>query len=162
MTDYRWFDAKNIEPRYEFGFGLSYTTFAYSGLSIKATFNSAAQFKATLKKSGGSIGGDAGLYVNALTASFTVKNTGGYDGNEVSQLYLGFPEAAGEPIRVLRGFERTFIKQGASTKVKISLRVKDISTWDVITQNWVIPTGKFTVYVGASSRNLPLSKTFIL
>lgn len=162
LLDYRWFDAKNIEPRYEFGFGLSYTTFAYSGLSLHASFGSAGKYQSALKASGVQPGGESGLYKSALTASFTVKNTGSYDGNEVSQLYLGFPASAGEPPRVLRGFERTLIKKGKSAKISIGLRVKDISIWDVETQSWVIPTGEFTVYVGGSSRNLPLKKTFVL
>lgn len=160
--DYRWFDANNIEPRYEFGYGLSYTTFAYSGLSLKATFGSAKQYKAQLQTSGLQPGGDSGLWSSALTASFTVKNTGSVDGNEVAQLYLGFPASAAEPPRVLRGFERQLIKKGQSVKFSIPLRVKDISIWDVITQSWVIPTGTFTVYIGSSSRLLHLTKTFVL
>ncbi|KZP19075.1 glycoside hydrolase family 3 protein, partial [Athelia psychrophila] len=157
--DYKYFDAKNITPRYEFGYGLSYTTFAYSGLSLKPAFTSAA---AVPKGSATQPGGETGLYSNALTATFTVKNTGKYDGNEVAQLYIGFPKSAAEPPRVLRGFERSFIKQGKTAQFSIGLRVKDISIWDVITQSWVIPTGEFTVYVGSSSRALHLTKTFTL
>lgn len=160
--DYRWFDVNNIEPRYEFGFGLSYTTFAYSGLKLKATFGSAKEYKTKLQTSGTQPGGDSGLWSSALTASFKVKNTGAFDGNEVAQLYLGFPASAGEPPRVLRGFERQLIQKGQSAKFSIPLRVKDISIWDVITQSWVIPTGTFTVYVGSSSRQLHLTKTFVL
>ncbi|KZP14752.1 glycoside hydrolase family 3 protein [Athelia psychrophila] len=157
--DYKWFDAKNITPRYEFGYGLSYTTFAYSGLSLTKAFASAA---AVSRSSGTQPGGESGLYNHALNASFSVKNTGKYDGNEVAQVYIGFPEAAGEPPRVLRGFERSFIKKGQSAQFSVGLRVKDLSIWDVITQSWVIPTGEFKVYVGSSSRELHLTKTFTL
>ncbi|KAF7973535.1 hypothetical protein HWV62_14970 [Athelia sp. TMB] len=160
--DYKWFDAKNIAPRYEFGYGLSYTTFTYSGLSLKAVFSSAAAVNAAKASTSNQPGGESGLYSNALTATFSVKNTGALAGNEVAQLYLGFPASAGEPPRVLRGFERKYIEKGASAKFSIGLRVKDISIWDVITQSWVIPTGEFTVYVGSSSRQLKLTKTFTL
>ncbi|KZP08821.1 glycoside hydrolase family 3 protein [Athelia psychrophila] len=155
--DYKWFDAKNITPRYEFGYGLSYTTFAYSSLALKTAFTSVA---AVPKGSATQPGGESGLYSNAITATFSVKNTGKHDGNEVAQVYIGFPKAAGEPPRVLRGFERSFIKKGESAQFSIGLRVKDISIWDVTTQSWVIPTGEFTVYVGSSSRELHLTKTF--
>ena len=160
--DYKWFDAKNITPRYEFGYGLSYTNFTYSNLSLKAAFTSAAAVNAAKASAGTQPGGESGLYSNALTATFSVKNTGAVAGNEVAQLYLGFPASAGEPPRVLRGFERKYIKKSASASFSIGLRVKDISIWDVIAQSWVIPAGKFTVYVGSSSRQVKLTKTFML
>ncbi|KAF7966462.1 hypothetical protein HWV62_38330, partial [Athelia sp. TMB] len=120
--DYKWFDAKNIAPRYEFGYGLSYTTFTYSGLSLKAAFSSAAAVNAAKASTSNQPGGESGLYSNALTATFSVKNTGALAGNEVAQLYLGFPASAGEPPRVLRGFERKYIEKGASAKFSIGLR----------------------------------------
>ncbi|KAF8319075.1 glycoside hydrolase [Clavulina sp. PMI_390] len=163
LLDYRWFDANNITPRYEFGFGLSYTTFAYSSLSVSGILHAVTEYSTSLaSRKGNSIGGPSGLYDCALTATYSIHNSGAYDGHEVSQLYLSFPESAGEPIHVLRGFERTWIEKGKNAQVQVSLRVKDIAIWDVITQSWVVPTGKFTVWVGASSRNLPLSKTFII
>ncbi|KIM83540.1 glycoside hydrolase family 3 protein [Piloderma croceum F 1598] len=157
--DYRHFDSANIEPRYEFGFGMSYTNFSYSGLSVKmlATASSLASDQGSTQP-----GGITSLYADAVTVSFTVKNTGAYDGNEVAQLYLGFPASAHEPPRVLRGFERQLIKKGQSAKFSISLRVKDISIWDTPSQAWVIPDGKFTIYIGSSSRQLHLTKTFSL
>jgi len=155
--DYRWFDSNGIQPRYEFGYGLSYTTFSYSGLSvdyISKGKNWAASNNTVLP------GGPSYLYSDAITVSFTVKNTGDYDGNEVAQLYLGFPPSAYEPPRVLRGFDRQFIKQGQSTQFSINLRVKDISVWDTPSQSWIIPDGTFTVYIGSSSRQLHLTQTF--
>ncbi|KIM73689.1 glycoside hydrolase family 3 protein [Piloderma croceum F 1598] len=152
--DYRHFDCANITPRYEFGFGLSYTTFSYSGLTIKVL--------STVPANSMQPGGLSGLYSDALNVGFTVKNTGAHDGNEVAQLYIGFPESAKEPPRVLRGFERQFIKKGQSVNFSIGLRVKDISIWDTPSQQWVIPDGELTVYVGASSRKIYLHKTFAL
>jgi beta-glucosidase len=81
--DYRWFDSQNIAPRYEFGYGLSYTTFSYSALSVKPIMNTNAA-----SNSGPQPGGPLSLYSDAVTATFTVKNAGNYDGNEVAQLYL--------------------------------------------------------------------------
>jgi len=83
--DYRHFDSANIEPRYAFGFGMSYTSFNYSGLSVKllATANSLASDRGTTQP-----GGETALYADVVTVSFTVKNTGAYDGNEVAQLYV--------------------------------------------------------------------------
>jgi len=100
------------------------------------------------------------LYDTVYTVSFTVHNSGGVDGNEVSQVYLGFPSSAGEPPKVLRGFERTWITAGARATVKIPLRRKDVSIWDVVSQQWVVPSGTFTVFVGASSRDIRLQTTF--
>lgn len=118
-------------PRYEFGYGLSYTIFAYSGLALKPAFTSAAA--AVPKGLAWQAGGESGLYSNALTASFGMKNMSKYDENEIAQLYLGFPKAADKPSRVLRGFERSFIEKGASAQFSLGLRVEDISTWHLTT-----------------------------
>ena len=81
--DYRHFDSANIEPRYEFGYGLSYTNFAYSSLSIETLVN-----LQNLPAGETQPGGKSGLWTDALTATFTVNNTGTYAGNEVAQLYI--------------------------------------------------------------------------
>lgn len=112
LLDYRWFDAKNITPQYEFGYGQSYTSFNYTELAID------------MKNST-----EMGLYENIGFVSFVVENSGAMDGNEVSQLYLGFPASAEEPPKILRGFERTFIKKCETANVTINLRRKDISIW---------------------------------
>ncbi|KAJ7246992.1 glycoside hydrolase superfamily [Mycena rebaudengoi] len=212
--DYKWFDLKNITPRFEFGFGLSYTTFAYRNLHISnpgrhrrralgdttessspsnatsvnvssaaATSSAAANSSASAPVSAsgvsvsttasascpsagsspvGEIGGPAALYKELLTVSFTVQNTGGASGSEVSQLYLGFPAGTGQPPKVLRAFERTELGQRQSKTVTLSLRQKDVSVWDVVTQKWVIPKGTFQVFVGSSSRKVQLQGTFSL
>ncbi|KAJ7099289.1 glycoside hydrolase superfamily [Mycena belliarum] len=238
QIDYRWFDAKNIAPRFEFGFGLSYTEFAYSGLrvnkrharraisssaalvsasvspsanatvsvsapaasitasanatvSASATANvttsapasatasaSASASSASASASGnatstttaagvisspiGDVGGPAALYEKLLTVTYQVKNTGGAAGHEVSQLYLGFPAAYAEPPKMLRGFARTKLGRGESKSVTLTLREKDVSVWDVVKQKWVRATGKFDVFVGASSRDIRLTGSFSL
>ena len=95
------FDAKNITPRFEFGFGLSYTTFSYSELHVKSASSKSSRNWIEPRWNGP--GGTIELYDPAYTVSFKVTNTGSYDGNEVSQLYLEFPTSAGEPPKVLRG-----------------------------------------------------------
>jgi beta-glucosidase len=172
LVDYRWFDAHKITPRYEFGFGLSYTTFAYSGLSIKATRQKRAGSQIAFSVPSAS----SALWKTAVTVSFTIENTGQIDGHEVAQLYLQMPASAKSPIRCaaylhaptiltlahsqLRGFERVKLAFGQSSKVTMTLTTKDISVWDVKLQAWRVPTGTFKVFVGASSRQLSLTGTF--
>jgi len=174
--DYRWFDTKGISPRFEFGFGLSYTTFAYSDLrttrsasvSLSTSFSVSANSTGTVStplassSSVGDIGGPAVLYEEILSVSFRVKNTGELAGNEVTQLYLGFPAAYGEPPKVLRGFARTMLGRGQSKTVILPLRRKDVSVWDVVSQQWVLAKGTFSVMVGSSSRAIHLEDTFQL
>ena len=85
----------NITPRFEFGFGGSYTTFGYSNITIGQPSSIERRFN---------LDSSSSLYDTAYTVSFTVANTGNLDGHEVSQLYLGFPDTAGEPLRNLRGY----------------------------------------------------------
>ncbi|KAF7973531.1 hypothetical protein HWV62_14962 [Athelia sp. TMB] len=152
--DYQWFEAKNIAPRCEFDYGISYTTCTYSGLSLKAAFTSAAAANAAKVSTSTQPGGESGLYSNALTASFSVKNARALASDEVTQVYLDFSPCA------LRGFACRYIDKGESAGFSIGLQ--DTSIWDVITQSRVIPTGEFMVCVGSSSRRLKLTKTFRL
>lgn len=94
-------DSKGIVPRFEFGFGLSYTTFAYSGLSISVSGKS-------------------------QVITFTVTNTGVFAGAEKPQLYLAYPASAGEPSKVLRGFEEVNLNVGASSPVTMTLSERDM------------------------------------
>ncbi|KAL0097808.1 glycoside hydrolase family 3 protein [Phycomyces blakesleeanus] len=137
---HRWFDQNNIEPLFEFGFGLSYTNFKYSGLSVKVSN------KKTLK----------------VEASLSVRNTGGVDGAEVVQAYIEFPESANEPPKILRGFEKVSIKKNKTSKVSFEFTKTELSIWDVDSQTWVVPSGKFTLHIGASSRDIRQTATFVL
>jgi len=120
---YRYFTEK---PLYPFGYGLSYTTFSFSGLTIP---------KETIKA------GDP------LMAQVTVTNTGKVAGDEVAQLYLKFPEVAGAPNIALRGFRRVHLEPGQSKKVRFELKHRDLS---MVTEagDPIIAAGKYTVYVG--------------
>ncbi|KAJ5358568.1 uncharacterized protein N7496_010981 [Penicillium cataractarum] len=153
--DYRAFDQKNITPRYEFGFGLTYTTFEYSGLKIelkkKASFAAYPPTKVIRQ------GGNVNLWTELVTISVTLENTGPVAGDEVPQLYLGIPNA---PARQLRGFEKVTIEAGKKTRVEFSVTRRDMSVWDVVHQEWHLQSGEYRVYVGRSSRDLPLTGSF--
>jgi beta-glucosidase len=133
---YRWFDKENIEPLFAFGHGLSYTTFEYSGLSVK---------KAS----------DGGLDVNV-----TIKNTGAMDSDEVPQVYLGapanVPDGVQFPVHALAAFDRVPVKKGESRKVALHVAPRQLQYWSTKDSKWVNGSGKRTVSVGGSSRNLPL------
>ncbi|SCZ97932.1 BZ3500_MvSof-1268-A1-R1_Chr7-3g09643 [Microbotryum saponariae] len=148
FIDYRWFDAKSIAPRFEFGFGLSYTTFRYSALSVTAL----SQGGSTTKSN---------LYHDFYCITYQVTNRGPVDGAEVSQVYLAFPPSAQEPPKVLRDFARTFLKNRTGSTVTIKLNRKAFSIWDVALQSWKVPKGDFTVFVGASSRDIRLRSAIV-
>ena len=96
--------------------------------------------------------------------SVDIKNTGSVAGKEVAQLYLSYDDVGGDasnvdyPVKVLRGFEKVYLEKGEMKTVEFSLTRRDMSYWDVVQQNWVMPTeGKITIRIGASSRDLRLT-----
>ncbi|KAH8657978.1 glycoside hydrolase superfamily [Xylariales sp. PMI_506] len=150
--DYRWFDKQDIEPRYPFGYGLSYTTFSISAPTAKITNSTAIKSRYPTQPMG--LGGEADLWNEVVSVTATVENTGSVYGAEVAQLYVSFPAEAEQPIRILRGFEKVFLEPGQSSEVTFSLRRRDISYWDVAAQQWAIATGTYTFTTGSSSRDL--------
>ncbi|CAF4840027.1 unnamed protein product [Rotaria sp. Silwood1] len=151
FLDYRHFDKNNITPRYYFGYGLSYTTFSFSTLMISNPIEqsfyrrrhvSSYSNKALLR-----------FYKPIYSITFTVTNVGNVDGSEVPQLYLGFPEEAAEPSKILRGFERVYLEAGESKTVTLVLTQRDISYWNTINQNWTVAHGKYTVWIATSANN---------
>lgn len=166
--DYRWFDAKNIEPAFEFGFGLSYTTFSYSDLQIQAAK--------------GEVNGlsEADPVLYKIQASIT--NTGSVAGYEIPQLYIGtlflfhfllgagiyvnlatvFPASAQEPPKVLRGFDRILLQPKQTLPVDFYLTELQLSIWNVSLQDWQVPDGQYGVLVGASSRDILLKGSFTI
>ncbi|OAL28402.1 hypothetical protein AYO22_02856 [Fonsecaea multimorphosa] len=109
-----------------------------------------------VQPAGGGLGGNPLLYEVVATVTATITNTGDVVGDEVVQLYVSLGE--GEPPKVLRGFDRLTISPGASATFTAELTRRDVSVWDTTVQNWVEVSNP-TIYVGASSRNLPLSGT---
>ncbi|MBW0460913.1 hypothetical protein O181_000628 [Austropuccinia psidii MF-1] len=142
--DYRHFDAKSITPRFEFGFGLSYTNFKYHSLAIYSSVRSQNSWENLLER--------------VVKVRFQLTNIGSRPGHEVAQLYLGFPNHVKEPPKVLRGFERVFLDVQQTSRVVLHLRRKDISYWDVVSQSWRIPHGEFKIMIGASSRHILLEE----
>jgi beta-glucosidase len=135
---YRYFEGT---PLYPFGYGLSYTTFSYSGLTIPVRSVAAG---------------------DPVTAEVTVTNTGKIAGDEVAQLYLSFPGVAGAPLRALRAFQRVHLEAGASQKVRFELKPRDVS---MVTDAGepIIAEGEYTISVGGGQPHTDggaLTKTF--
>jgi len=170
FVDYRHFDEANIKPRFEFGFGLSYTQFQYSGLVIAPVTSEQDQDQQletnwlAAKPGPQGVGASTALWLHrpAYSVSFTVQNTGSVAGTEIAQLYLHFPEHAGEPPSVLRGFTDVDLQPGESKTVSITLSRYDLSTWDVPSQSWMRAEGAYSLSVGASSRDFRLEGTLPL
>lgn len=132
---YRYYDRHNIAPAFEFGRGLSYTTFHYSALSITSSSPPPS--------------GNGSQFV-----SFTLTNNGSRVGSEVAQLYLEFPAAADEAPRQLKAYTKVHdLQPGASSKVVFELTPRDFSIWSVERKGWDMVSGVFGVVVGSSSRD---------
>lgn len=126
---YRFFDKSNMNVKYPFGFGLSYTSFEYSNLKV-----------------------------NKDCVSFTIKNTGKVDGKEVAQLYIGLKDTKiFRADRELKGFTKVFIKAGESVDVTIPFDDRAFRFFNVKTNSWDVEGGTYQIYVGPSSRELPLT-----
>jgi beta-glucosidase len=125
---YKWFQAENKQPLFFFGHGLSYTTFAYSGL--KATIDS---------------------------VSFTVRNTGKRAGAEVAQVYAGLPAAANEPPKRLVAWEKIQLAPGETRTVTVKLEPKFLSIFNEEKDDWELLAGEYRIFVGGSSDSTPLT-----
>merc|ERR1712039_994419 len=101
------------------------------------------------------------LTASSTLVTLSVRNTGGLDGAEVVQLYLGFPKQSDEPPKQLKGFQKVLVKAGASVKVSFPLDSRALSVWDVQRHAWSRQSGIFDVMVGASSRDIRLKGTFL-
>jgi beta-glucosidase len=149
--DYKDFTARNVTPQYAFGYGLTYSEFAYSGLNARLEPNiTAGSQGATYNGNSTHVqpeGGDPVLWWPAAKVCVTIKNTGGVAAAEVAQLYLHIP---GGPARVLRGFEKKFLQPGEEAEVTFGLNRRDMSTWDVVKQAWVLQSGEYDIMVGKS------------
>ena len=159
-VDYRYFDAKNITVRYPFGYGLSYTNFTYGDLTATITNTSALSY--TYANGALGLGGEEDLWDEVVNATISVKNTGSVIGAEVAQLYITFPDVAAQPLRVLRGFEKASILVGATAEMTFTLRRRDLSYWDTTAQAWAVASGKYTLSVGSSSRDLRTTTTLTI
>ena len=135
LVGYRWYDAKNQQPLFPFGHGLSYTTFKYDNLQVQSA-------------------------ADAATVTVRLTNTGARDGAEVAQLYLECPPDALEPPLQLKGFEKTMLKPGESKTLTFALDKNALSAWDEASHGWRLYPGSYTVHVGSSSRDLRVKAAF--
>lgn len=144
QVGYKWYDEQNIDPLFEFGHGLSYTSFSYSKPKLASQVDRAT---GTVK----------------ATVSFTVKNTGKKAGAEIPQVYLTLPDSAGEPGKRLVGFDRVSLTPGQSTRVTVELDStssdQPFSVWNADADAWQIPSGTFGISVGSSSRDIEVEKS---
>ena len=129
---YKWYDAENKQVLFPFGFGLSYTTYAYSDLTVRAG--------------------------EMPKVTFTVKNTGLRAGTEIAQVYASLPDAAGEPPKRLVGWARVDIKPGESKQISIPLSRDRFTIYDELTNSWKIIPGDYVIRVGGASQDLPLQQ----
>jgi beta-glucosidase len=136
LVGYRWYDAKNQEPLFPFGYGLSYTTFRYSNLQLDQKGNAQVSVKVR------------------------VTNTGKREGAEVVQLYVGSPAAAGEPPKELKGFEKILLKPGEDKVVTMQLDPERLAAWGEESRAWRVFPGNYSVMVGSSSRDIRLKSRF--
>jgi beta-glucosidase len=130
---YRGYEKNGVKPLFPFGFGLSYTTFDYSNLDIKAEGKE-------------------------FVVSFDVKNTGKFAGAEVAQVYVGDDECSlVRPAKELKGFDKIYLNVGETKRVSIRLDDEAFRFFDPIQRKFVIEPGMFTVHVGASSADIRLT-----
>lgn len=125
---YRYYDTSKVRVQYPFGFGLSYTSFAYSDIKVEQK-----------------------------GVTFTISNTGDRDGAEVAQLYVGLPNAVVfRPAKELKGFTKVFLKAGESRKVSITFDDKTFRYWNVATNHWEVEGGTYEIMIGASVADIRL------
>jgi beta-glucosidase len=132
---YKWYETEHKQPLFAFGFGLSYTTYAYSGLTVDS---------------------------NAKAARFTVKNTGNRAGTETAEVYARLPKGADEKFKRLAGWKRITLKPGESQTVTVAVDPRVLQTFDEANNRWNLAPGDYEVVVGASSENTPLAGTLTI
>ena len=128
---YKWYDAEKKPVLFPFGFGLSYTSYGYSGLKVTAG--------------------------KETTISFTVKNVGKRAGEEIAQVYASLPAEANEPPKRLVGWSKVALNPGESKEVTVTVPAKYLSIYDEASSNWRLVPGSYTFMAGGSSKELPLS-----
>ena len=136
---YRGYDRSGIAPLYPFGYGLSYTTFSYSGMKVE-------------KKADGSV-----------EVSFDVTNTGKRDASETAQVYVHDVQASvGRPAKELKGYDKHFIPKGKTVRYSVTLGADAFSFYDIKSKGFVVEPGDFEILAGPSSAELPLKQTVTL
>jgi beta-glucosidase len=134
---YRWYDAHFAQPLFPFGYGLSYTTFAFSDIVVTPKISDGTQ---------------------PIKVRFSLQNTGPVAGAEVPQVYLQLPLSLGEPPRRLVGFQKVFLQPGEKKQIEVTINPAasnhPLGYWDTAKQAWTTISGAYGVTVGTSSKNL--------
>jgi beta-glucosidase len=139
---YRHFDRSKVQPLFPFGYGLSYTIFQYSGLSISPS------------------SADLSVPVNV---SFNIRNNGSREGAEIAEIYVGDSHASiPRPLKELKGFAKVNLRPGESRRVSLKLDRRAFSYFDVNKHDWAAEPGDFTIFVGGSSAKIELHGKFSL
>ena len=142
FVGYRHYDRATVKPLFPFGYGLSYTTFAYSNLKVSP---------------------GAGNLNQPVTVTFDLKNTGKREAAEVAQVYVGDTHASvPRPVKELKGFARVQLKPGESRRVSVTLDRRAFSFYDVKKKDWSAESGQFGILVGSSSQKIELQGAFNL
>ncbi|MEI8046740.1 MAG: glycoside hydrolase family 3 C-terminal domain-containing protein [Bacteroidota bacterium] len=135
---YRYFDTKNVKPLFPFGFGLSYTTFAYTNCKVDLIQKTDPL---------------------SCVVSFEIKNTGNLEGKEIAQVYVRDLESAlPRPTKELKGFAKASLKAGESKTLKVTLDKRAFQYYDPAKKQWVLEPGKFEILIGSSSDNILLKE----
>ena len=142
LVGYRWFDTKNVDPLFPFGYGLSYTKFEYSGFKLVES-----------KKPN----------EPPVTVQFDITNTGSRDGAEIAEVYIKDVESSlPRPDKELKGFRKVFLRAGQKQTIEIPLNKKAFEFYDPTKKSWIAEAGDFVIQVGGSSRDIRLKGTFKL
>jgi len=142
LVGYRWFDTKNIDPLYPFGYGLSYSSFAYSGLRTNKSVYSQSE---------------------TITATITLKNNGSYDGKETVQFYVSKPGSSVERAeKELKAFKKINTVKGEAKTVSVSIPVKELAYFDTNSMKWVVEPGEYILRAGGSSRDIKQTVKFVV
>jgi beta-glucosidase len=128
---YKWYESEGKQPLFPFGFGLSYTTYAYSDLKVTPG--------------------------QTPEVTFGVKNTGSRAGAEIAQVYVTLPKTAGEPFKRLVSWEKVELQPGETKTVKLALEPHYLSIFNPDEDAWELVPGEYVVHVGASSQDVPLT-----
>lgn len=138
FVGYRWYEHKNIEPLYPFGYGLSYTNFEYSDLEIS---------------------GNKFSIEDTIKIPFKIKNIGDLRGAETAMLFIGDTKSSvPRPVKELKGFQKIMLNPGETGEITFQITKRDLSYWDINTHDWNAEKGEFIIYIGSSSIYIQLSK----